>query len=108
MREVEAKDVLVMVNDKLVKAGKIRKTNGGYQFYKKVNRAKHFVRKFKGYAIDERVYKKMLEVGVKEFVFDEDGKLLIFDVDTMKNFAFIFDFNHGKQICIEECYNQNK
>lgn len=101
---MEAIGTFDAAKNKIVMAGEIKNN----LYIKKVNRSKHFLRIYGGYAIQKEILQELKD-SVTDIIIQEDtgDEYRI----TMENFlkrGFDIDFGHGKQTVVNEKYFSKK
>lgn len=94
-----AEAVTIYKNGSLKQVGAVENET----YIKKVNRSKHFLRNYGGYAIQKDVVEALKVREVKEIVVKEDsGNVFSISLAAFLEHAIKFDYGFGEQIVVPE------
>ncbi|WP_304459402.1 hypothetical protein [Alicyclobacillus sendaiensis] len=92
--------------EKVTLRGKVVGVVDGDVFTTRRKRAVHFMRAYNGYAVQEDVFRRLLNQGIRiiRVVETDTGTILQTSIDTFDEHGIRFDLGHGRQVALSERY----
>lgn len=76
----------------------------GKTFYRDVEPARHMLRQFNGYALQDSVLDELIDRGIEMVVLQEPTRRLVSTVDDWQDYGKNIDLGHGSQTVLSVTY----